>query len=231
MRVIPGLYEVLEGRVEISRIRDVDIEDLLGREPVQLEEELWRVPDRQDRHGHRRRRLDRLGARPPGAALRAARLVLVERSELALFEIDRTAAARRADRASLALADVRDDERMRALSSASGRECCSTPPPHKHVPMMEYHPARRCATTPWRRPSSARWPGSGLRGVRPDLDRQGGAADIGHGRLEARGGARVQDLEPPLSETRFLAVRFGNVLGSTGSVIPIFREQIDAAGR
>ena len=131
VRIIPGLYEILEGRVEISRIRDVQIEDLLGREPVQLDVESIS------------RELSGKTVMVTGAGgsigselarqvnrFSPAQLLLVERAEFALFHIDR---ALREDSTTGSIvplvADVGDLPRMRSifetLSAAGDHPCRS----------------------------------------------------------------------------------------------------------
>ena len=117
VRIIPGLYDVLQGKVRSRRIRNVQIEDLLGREPVYLDEaQLGQFLGGQARHGDRGRGIDRLGARAAGGAVPPAKLLLVERAEFALFEIDGELRRTRPDVEIVPLvADVCDEARMRML--------------------------------------------------------------------------------------------------------------------
>ena len=95
LRIIPGLYEILQGKVQVSRIRNVQIEDLLGREPVELDEKQvghflagkrsWSPA----RAGRSARELARQVAR-----FKPEQLLLVDRAEFALFAIDRNCGVR-----------------------------------------------------------------------------------------------------------------------------------------
>ena len=141
-QIIPGLYEILSGAVEISRIRDVEIEDLLGREPVRLDEE------------ELRRFLAGKTVMVTGAggsigselARQVARfgvgtLLLVERAEFALFDIDRELRAAWPELAIVPLvADVCDRELMRGLMERYRPSVVVHAAAHKHVPMMESNP-------------------------------------------------------------------------------------------
>jgi len=89
VRIIPGLYEILDGSVEISRIRDVQIEDLLGRAPVQLDVESISRELAGKIVMVTGAALDWVGVSQAGNTFFAAKLLLVERAEFALFNIDR----------------------------------------------------------------------------------------------------------------------------------------------
>ena len=233
VRVIPGLYEVIDGQVEISRIRDVEIEDLLGREPVQLETETL------ERFLTDRRVLltgagGSIGSELARQVLRfnPSRLILVERSEHALFEIDRELRARDlATPVRPVLADVTDEARMRSLLESTRPHVVLHAAAFKHVPMMEFHPAEAIENNTLATATLGRLAGeagceafvmiSTDKAVRP-------TSVMGASKRVAE--IAIQNLSRDYEQTRFLAVRFGNVLGSTGSVIPIFREQIAAGG-
>ena len=233
VRVIPGLYEVLEGRIEFSRIRDVDIEDLLGRETVELESEALEqlLTDKTvlvtGAGGS-------IGAELARHVLRyrPQRLVLVERSEFALFEVDRNLRSRPADCPIFCeLVDVADGPRMREVFGRHQPDVVLHAAAHKHVPMMEYHPAEAIRNNTLATASLARLAGetgsesfvmiSTDKAVRP-------TSIMGASKRVAEIAVQNQSRQHP--DTRFLAVRFGNVLGSTGSVVPLFREQIAAGG-
>ena len=228
MRIIPGLYEILGGKVEVSRIRDVEIEDLLGREPVQLEEGQIReflagktimVTGAGGSIGSELvRQVARFGA---------GRVLLVERAENALFVIHRELREHWEQLDCVPLvADIADLERMRRLLAVHKPSVIVHAAAHKHVPMMESNPCEAIKNNSLATARLGELAGeagveafiliSTDKAVRPTsvMGASKRLAEIAVERLNQR------------FATRFVAVRFGNVMGSAGSVIPIFRDQI-----
>ena len=221
----------------VSRIRDVQIEDLLGRAPVQLDKEAAIGSSaRQDRAsvtgagGSIGRELARqvLPLRAVAAAARRARRVRPVQHRpragpRALPDGDIAAARRRRGT---------DRERTQIFSRHMRPTSILHAAAHKHVPMMERNPARRSRTTCSARVPSPSWPAAARRRrVRADFDRQGGAT-------RRRSWARPSG--SPSSScrasnagigTRFVTVRFGNVLGSAGSVCRSSASRLRRAGR
>ena len=145
VRIIPGYSEILEGRVKVSRIRDVKVEDLLGRSPVELDRES--VSEFVDGKtvmvtgagGSIGSELARQVTR-----FRPARILLVERAEFALFDIEqeltRTLRNFREIPVMPLVADVGDEGRMRAIFAEYRPHVVFHAAAHKHVPMMEANP-------------------------------------------------------------------------------------------
>jgi FlaA1/EpsC-like NDP-sugar epimerase len=232
VRIIPGLYEILEGRVEISRIRDVQIEDLLGREPVQLDlesisRELAGKTVMLTGAG------GSIGSELARQVIRfaPARLLLVERAEFALFNIDR--ALRELDAAGSIVplvADIGDVARMRFIFESYRPQVVIHAAAHKHVPLMESNPSEAIKNNVLNTRLLSELAGefkaevfvliSTDKAVRP-------TSIMGASKRVAE--LVVQDLARRC-ETRVVAVRFGNVIGSNGSAIPIFQEQIRKGG-
>jgi FlaA1/EpsC-like NDP-sugar epimerase len=231
-RIIPGLYEILSGTVEISRMRDVEIEDLLGRDPIQLDEAVVKdfiagktvmVTGAGGSIGSElARQVARFGA---------GTLLLVERAEFVLFEIDRELRGVFPDAAIVPLvADVCDRPHMEALFERYAPAVVIHAAAHKHVPMMESNPSEAVKNNILATRSLGEMAGnagvdafiqiSTDKAVRP-------TSVMGASKRVAE--LAVQDLNPRYP-TRFVSVRFGNVLGSAGSVIPIFKEQILKGG-
>ena len=180
-RIIPGLYEIIDGSVEVSRIRDVEIEDLLGRDAVKLDEEVVRdfiagktvmVTGAGGSIGSElARQVARFGA---------GSLLLVERAEFALFDIDREIRLGWPDRTVVPLvADVADRERMHSLLQSFRPSVVVHAAAHKHVPLMETNPTEAVKNNILGTRLLAELAGEAERGyVHPDLDRQGGAAHV-----------------------------------------------------
>jgi FlaA1/EpsC-like NDP-sugar epimerase len=232
VRIIPALYEILQGHVEVSRIRDVQIEDLLGREPVRLDEDEMRqflagkVVMVTGAGGSIGSELARQTAH-----FAPAQIVLVERAEFALFNIDRELRENWPELRVVALvADIGDAVRMRAIFQAYRPQVVLHAAAHKHVPMMECNvteavknnvlATRLVATMAGEHDVEAFVMISTDKAVRP-------TSIMGATKRVAE--LVVQDLNQRYA-TRFVAVRFGNVIGSAGSVIPIFCEQIRKGG-
>ena len=231
-KIIPGIYEIVGDKVNLSRIREVAIEDILGREPVQLDEAIVGASIRSrvvlvtgaggSIGSELCRQVCRFGP---------SRLVLVERFENALFEIHR-------ELTSLfphvpiepVVADVCDAERIEHVMDATRPELVIHAAAHKHVPMMEWNPGEAVKNNI-----------GGTRTVADLADRFGVqrfvliSTDKAVNPTSVMGATkRVAEIYlqalSQRSDTRFVTVRFGNVLGSNGSVIPIFRDQIARGG-
>jgi FlaA1/EpsC-like NDP-sugar epimerase len=232
VKIIPGLYEILQGRVNVSRLRDVQVEDLLARDQVTLNEEdmeqflAGKVVMVTGAGGSIGSELVRQIAR-----FRPANLLLVERAEFALFNIAREMHAACPGLAvQPLLADISDDARMRTIFQTYRPQIILHAAAHKHVPMMELTPTEAIKNNTLGTYTLGKLAGefsaegfvliSTDKAVRP-------TSVMGASKRLAE--LVVQFLNKRYL-TRYVAVRFGNVIGSAGSVIPIFQEQIRKGG-
>jgi FlaA1/EpsC-like NDP-sugar epimerase len=231
-KIIPGIYEIVGEKVNLSRIREVAIEDLLGREPVQLDEEVVGEALRSrvvlitgaggSIGSELCRQVCRFGPR---------RIVLVERFENAMFEIHRELTeAFPGLQIDPSIADVCDQSRMEQIFASAKPDIVFHAAAHKHVPMMEWNPGEAIKNN------------IGGTRILGDLSNRHGvqrfvliSTDKAVNPTSVMGATkRVAEIYLQAlslrSETKFVTVRFGNVLGSNGSVIPIFRAQIAKGG-
>lgn len=231
-KIIPGIYEIVGGQVNLSRIRPVSIDDLLRREEVALDADAIAgiVRDRvvlvTGAGGSIGSELCRQLAR-----FAPARLVCVDQAENPLFAIHGELRERFRDLAvDPRVADVTDEARFEALFQELRPMAVFHAAAHKHVPMMEANPGEAIKNNV-----------VGTRTV-ADVAHQHGvevfvmiSTDKAVNPTSVMGASKriaelyVQALAQR-SRTRFVAVRFGNVLGSNGSVVPIFQAQIARGG-
>jgi FlaA1/EpsC-like NDP-sugar epimerase len=231
-RTIPGLADLVDRQIGVDHLRPVAIEDLLGREPVQLDMELISKE-------MRGRAILVTGAGGSiGAELcrQVARfdpsvLVLVERTENALFHVHRELGARFPELELVpCLADVSDARRMDEILSAHAPSVVFHAAAHKHVPMVEWNPAEAVRNNVFgtRTLADLAHRHGVERFVMISTDKAVNPTSV-MGTTKRVAEMYVQALSQR-SKTRFVTVRFGNVLGSSGSVIPIFQEQIARGG-
>lgn len=232
VKVIPGLYRIVGGEMNLTRIRDVAIEDLLRRDPIvlddlaiaaQLRGQVVLVTGAGGSIGSEIcRQVCRFSPK---------RLVLVERCENALFEIHRGLANTFRDIAvEPCLADICDRELIEGLFVRHEPAIVFHAAAHKHVPMMEWNPAEAVKNNAaGTRQLADIAHGSGVAAfVMISTDKAINPTSV-MGATKRVAELYVQALAKR-SKTRFVTVRFGNVLGSNGSVVPIFKEQIARGG-
>jgi FlaA1/EpsC-like NDP-sugar epimerase len=231
-KTLPALTDLISGRASVKEIRDVDINDLLGRAPVELDEDeiarfiCGRVVMVTGAGGSIGAEMCRQIAR-----FQPAGLVLAERSEPSLFLIEQE--LRRCFprlRVVSCLGDVGDVGRVEWIFRSQSPSVVFHAAAHKHVPMMEDNPGESVKNN--------------IRGTRvvADVASHLGcekfvmiSTDKAVNPTSIMGASKrvaemyIQALDAR-SQTQFVTVRFGNVLGSSGSVIPIFREQIARGG-
>jgi len=233
VRIIPGLYDVLQGKVHVTRIRNVQIEDLLGREPIYLDEaQLGYFL------GGKRVMVTGAGGSIGSELVRQvarfapSKILLVERAEFALFEIDAEMSRTRPDVEIVPLvADICDEARMRMVLSEQMPQIVFHAAAHKHVPLMEANPGEaiknNVLATRLLGELAAEYGVEAF--VMISTDKAVRPTSI-MGATKRVAEIAIQDLAQRSTSTRYEAVRFGNVIGSAGSVVPIFREQICRGG-
>jgi FlaA1/EpsC-like NDP-sugar epimerase len=232
VKIVPGVFEMIGGQVNLSRIRKVAIEDLLRREPIQLDENAIfdvnkdRVVCVTGAGGSIGSELCRQVCRFAPKAL-----MLVEHSENNLFQIERELRASYPDVTIFAcIADIRDARRMEALFASHKPHVVFHAAAHKHVPMMEANPGEAVKNNVLGTKLLAEL--ADAHGVSEfvmiSTDKAVNPTSV-MGVSKRAAEIFVQALSQR-SKTRYVAVRFGNVLGSAGSVVPIFQEQIARGG-
>jgi FlaA1/EpsC-like NDP-sugar epimerase len=231
-RTVPAMTDIATGKFKVSQIRDVDINDLLGREAIQLDTDLIEafikgkttlVTGAGGSIGSEMsRQICRFGPKL---------LLLVEQAENPLFYIERELRESFPDIAMTAvICDITDKSRVEDIFGKYKPEIIIHAAAHKHVPLMEGNPGEAIKNNV-----------VGSRTVADAADKFGASSfvmistDKAVNPTSIMGSSKrvaelyVQDLNRT-SKTHFVTVRFGNVLGSEGSVVPIFKKQIAQGG-
>ncbi len=237
VRTVPTINELVAGEASVNQIRDVALDDLLGREPVPPHPELIErcITDKvvmvTGGGGS-------IGAELCRQIIRSGpkELILLDSSEYALYSIERElrdwmqGQERQVELVAL-LGSVQDQNRLESIYRTFEVQTVYHAAAYKHVPMVEYNIAEGVANNvfgTWYAANAARQAGvetfvlvSTDKAVRP-TNIMGASKRFAEMILQ---GLAQQD-----TSTRFCMVRFGNVLGSSGSVVPLFRQQIEAGG-
>ena len=233
VQTLPSFAELLDGRDLSEQIRPVSPDELLGREAVDLKSEevsaayTGKVIMVTGAGGSIGSELVRqiLETRP-------ARLVLFEQSEFALYEIDKEL-RRMSDvpPVDTVLGTVTDAEHVARVIADHGVQIILHAAAYKHVPMVELNPLEgvRNNVIGTRTVADAAQAAGVERFILVSTDKAVRPTNI-MGASKRMAELIVQDRQTRNSGTIFTMVRFGNVLGSSGSVIPLFREQIQAGG-
>ena len=226
-QIVPSLNEIATGRVSVSRIRDVQIEDLLGREPVKLDDDNLHefLTDRTvmvtGAGGSIGSELVRqiINYRPKC-------ILLIERAEFFLFQIGRELAEIDGVEFVPLIADVGDEPRMREIFEHYRPEVVFHAAAHKHVPLMEVNTIEAIKNNVLATRCLGEMAGefNARDFVLISTDKAVNPTSV-MGASKRIAEIVVQGLNRRYT-TNYVAVRFGNVLGSAGSVVPIFREQI-----
>ncbi|GIK78513.1 MAG: polysaccharide biosynthesis protein [Actinomycetes bacterium] len=234
VRTLPTVFELLRGGVQLTRqLREVQVEDVLGREPVSIE--LDRVG------GYLRDRIVLVtgagGSIGSELCRQIARvgprlLVVVDQAEDNLFQIDRELTSEwHFSRVEAVLADCKDGERMLEVMQRFAPAVVFHAAAYKHVPLVEANPfeAVRNNAIATRVVAETAAVAGAERFVLISTDKAVNPRTVmGASKAMAESIVRAAAARHP--DTRFVSVRFGNVLGSSGSVVPIFRGQIERGG-
>jgi FlaA1/EpsC-like NDP-sugar epimerase len=231
-KTLPGVGDLIEGRVTIQQIRPVDVEDLLGREPVRIDVERIR------NFLKGKRVLVTGGAGSIGseicrqvARFQPSKLILFDNAESPLFFIEKELAERFPE-ISIAgiIGDVRYRARVEAIFDEFQPQVVFHAAAYKHVPMMEHNPAEAVNNNVrgTKIVADAAHAFKAENFVMVSTDKAVNPTNI-MGATKRVAELYVQNLSRR-SKTNFVTVRFGNVLGSAGSVVPIFKSQIAAGG-
>jgi FlaA1/EpsC-like NDP-sugar epimerase len=234
VRTMPTVFELLQdgGRV-LRQVRKVEVEDMLGREPVRMD-------------------IDRVGGYLTGrvvlvtgaggsigselsrqiARVGPSRLILLDHAEDNLFKIRRELVEDRHVLNTVAvLADCKEGERMREVFAEHRPAIVFHAAAYKHVHLMEENPVEAVRNNALATRMMCQVSGeSGVKAfVLVSTDKAVSPATV-MGASKALAEWAVEAADQRYPDTAFCAVRFGNVLGSSGSVVPIFRRQIAAGG-
>ncbi|WP_312470561.1 nucleoside-diphosphate sugar epimerase/dehydratase [Neobacillus sp.] len=232
-QILPMLEDLMTGKVSVNQFREVQVEDLLGREPVELD--ISRISENIT---GRTVLVTGAGGSIGSEICRQickftpAKLVLVGHGENSIYLIDMELRKKYQNQIEIVpvIGDIQDRTRMFDVMEEHRPFVVYHAAAHKHVPLMEYNPREAVKNNIF-----------GTKNVAEAADTFGVStfvmisSDKAVNPTNVMGATKrfaemiIQSLAQN-SETKFVAVRFGNVLGSRGSVIPLFKQQIQAGG-
>lgn len=232
LRSLPGMYQLVNGEVSVSKLRDVEVEDLLGREPIRV--------DLDSILGYVQNKVVMVtgGGGSIGSELcrqiashKPAQLIIVDIYENNAYDIQQELIIKYPElKLTVLIASVRNTKRINHIFETYKPDIVYHAAAHKHVPLMEVSPNEAIKNNvfgTWKTAQAAALNGA-KKFVMISTDKAVNPTNI-MGASKRICEMIVQTFNKHY-DTEFVAVRFGNVLGSNGSVIPLFKRQIEAGG-
>ncbi|MDK9855704.1 polysaccharide biosynthesis protein [Staphylococcus equorum] len=231
---MPNIEEVLSGEIEVNQLKKVEVEDLLGRDPVELDMALI-----SQELTHKTILVTGAGGSIGSEICRQVckfepqRIILLGHGENSIYLINQELNNSYGDKIEFipVIADVQHKERLQEVMHMYKPYAVYHAAAHKHVPLMEYNPIEAVKNNIIGTKNTA----ESAKEVKVEkfvmisTDKAVNPPNI-MGATKRIAEMIVQSLNEETSQTRFVAVRFGNVLGSRGSVIPLFKKQIESGG-
>ncbi|MDT4037725.1 nucleoside-diphosphate sugar epimerase/dehydratase [Staphylococcus hominis] len=231
---MPSIESVLSGDLEVNQLKRVEVEDLLGREPVELDMAMI-----SKELTHKTILVTGAGGSIGSEICRQVckfepeRMILLGHGENSIYLIHQELTKLYKDNIDIipVIADVQDEERIQKVIDTYQPYAIYHAAAHKHVPLMEYNPpeAFKNNVLGTRNVATAAKKAGVRKFVMVSTDKAVNPPNV-MGASKRMAEMVVQSLNDENSKTDFVAVRFGNVLGSRGSVIPLFKKQIAAGG-
>jgi FlaA1/EpsC-like NDP-sugar epimerase len=233
-RILPAVGELIDGKASISVLRNVNIEDLLGRDQVKLDVELLR----RDITGQTVMITGAAGSIGAELCRQVAKLfplklVMFEIAESPLFELEREMREKFPSVNIVPLiGDIRDRKRVEIVISAHRPSLIYHAAAYKHVPVMEVHPIEAVKNNVLGTQIVAEVAAEcGVRRfVLVSTDKAVRPTNV-MGATKRVAEMIIQNMNGKGKKTTYVSVRFGNVLDSVGSVLPIFRNQLETTGK
>lgn len=232
VRMLPSIGEIIDGKVSMEKIRDVDIKDLLGRDEIQVD--LFEISN----YIHGKTVLITGGGGSIGSELcrqiskyQPGKLIILDNYENNAYDIQLELLRNYPHmKLEVIIASVREDFRINAIFDKHRPEVVFHAAAHKHVPLMERSPEEAIKNNVF-----------GTLNVVKAADAYGAKRFVLISTDKAVNPTNIMGATKRVAEmiiqaysrqsrTDFVAVRFGNVLGSNGSVIPVFKKQIERGG-
>ncbi len=232
--IMPNIENVMSGVVEVKQLKKVEVEDLLGREPVELDMALI-----SQELTHKSILVTGAGGSIGSEISRQVckfnpeRIVLLGHGENSIYHIHRELVEMYKDKIEVVpvIGDVQDKERMKEVMKTYKPYVVYHAAAHKHVPLMEFNPEEAIKNNilGTKYTAEAAKLASVSKFVMVSTDKAVNPPNV-MGASKRIAEMVIQSMNHESSTTDFVAVRFGNVLGSRGSVIPLFKKQIEAGG-
>ncbi|TDM24892.1 polysaccharide biosynthesis protein [Macrococcoides caseolyticum] len=232
--IMPNIDDVMAGKLEVSQLKKVEVEDLLGRDPIELD-------DQGISEQIEGKTILVTGA---GGSIgseicrqivkyKPERLVILGHGENSIYLINEELKNKLLGSVEIipVIADVQDRERVFEQIGKYKPDIIYHAAAHKHVPLMEYNPTEAVKNNiiGTKNTAEAALNANVKRFVLVSTDKAVNPPNV-MGATKRVAEMVIQALDKESTTTRFVAVRFGNVLGSRGSVIPKFKQQIEAGG-
>lgn len=231
---MPNIENVMSGELEVNQLKKVEVEDLLGRDPVELD-----MNSISKELTHKTILVTGAGGSIGSEICRQVckfqpkRIVLLGHGENSIYHIHQELSGYYKDEIEIIpiIADVQDKERMKEVMQTYQPYVVYHAAAHKHVPLMEYNPQEAIKNNilGTRNTAEAAKLAEVSKFVMVSTDKAVNPPNV-MGATKRVAEMIIQSMNNETSKTDFVAVRFGNVLGSRGSVIPLFKKQIEAGG-